>query len=606
MIVKMKKATVIGLKQNSEKIVSSLQDLGLVDIIQTRDDHDSEVINKLQAEKNAILNTLKILAQAKSGDKKMPEGITPQKIITRVAEIRNRLEEIQETRRKRIHQIEVLEPYGEFDPRKVVAFREQGIYMQFFKTHESMYDPENEDLKDYDLSEIACTNQKVYFCTIGTKPLEAPKYEEVPVPEKSLNDLRDEIQIMDRERKELLEELESLATLKHDLEKTWVRTENQFNYQKALNQEVIQDELFYLQGWIPESKRNDLRRLSDEAGFIVLQEDPAEDEVPPTAHKNKTAGNIGESLIYIYDTPTYRDLDPSSTVFIFFSIFFGMIIADVGYGLMLLGLTFWLIRGSRKNVVLFRKLCLTISLSTILFGVLTASYFAIKIDPLSSIGRIVYTLAPLWRDSTTKGGLLDAMFISLWVGVINLSWVNLYKAIHNKKFAQLGWIPALIGLIPLFKILFGVELTGWEKTVHLWPLYGGILLVALGTAIETKASIGGRISAFGAAIYTVVQLIADMLSFLRIFALAMAGAKMAETFNMLFGMIYDGAGMIVGLTVGVLVLIFGHIINLVLNIMGGVIHGLRLNFIESYHWCLEGGGKQYNPFRKLIFEKKDA
>jgi len=58
--------------------------------------------------------------------------------------------------------------------------------------------------------------------------------------------------------------------------------------------------------------------------------------------------------------------------------------------------------------------------------------------------------------------------------------------------------------------------------------------------------------------------------------------------------------------VGVLVLIFGHIINLVLNIMGGVIHGLRLNFIESYHWCLEGGGKQYNPFRKLIFEKKDA
>lgn len=599
MIVKMKKATVIGLKQNSEQILSSLQDLGVVDIIQLKDDYDSETIDKLQSEKNAIVNTLKLLVQAESSDKGKPEGITPEKIITRVAEIQNRLEAIQEARRKRIHQIEMLEPLGEFDPQKVVALRNQGFHLQFFKIHESMYDPASEDFKDYELREIVRSDKKVYFGTIGVKPLESPYYEALNLPELSLSELQRDIESMDTEKEKLLEELESLATLKHALEKAWVQTENEFNYQRAINQEIVQDELFYLQGWIPESKWDELQNLSDETGFILLLEEPGEDEVPPTTHQNKTTGNVGESLIYIYDTPAYRDLDPSSTVFIFFSIFFGMIISDVGYGLMLLGLTYWLVRGSKKGIILFRKLCFTISLSTILFGILSASYFAIKIDPQSAIGKFLYMIAPLWRDSTTKDGLLDSMFISLWVGVINLGWVNFYKAIHDKKYAQLGWIPALIGLIPLFKILFGVQLEGWEKTVKLWPLFGGILFIAAGTAIETKASIGGRISAFGAAVYSVVQLIADMLSFLRIFALAMAGAKMAETFNMLFGMIYDGAGMILGLTIGILVLILGHIINLVLNIMGGVIHGLRLNFIESYHWCLEGGGKRYNPFRKL-------
>ncbi|MBN1347854.1 hypothetical protein JXJ21_00445 [candidate division KSB1 bacterium] len=599
MLAKMKKATVIGLHQNAEKITASLQDIGVVDIIELKADESSEIIDKLQAEKSAIINTLKILSQTEPEGKRKSGNLAPQAVIARVAEIRSRLEEIQEQRRKIQNQIETLEPLGEFDPQKIESIREQGFHIQFFKIQETRFDPQAETLADYDVNEISRTNQKVFFCTMGSKSLELPQAEEISLPAKSLNDLRREVETMNWETKELQQELNNLASTKKELQKAWISTENQFNYQKAMTQHVIEDELFYLQGWVPETREAELNKLSDDAGFVLHLDEPDEAEQPPTTHENSTAGQIGESLIYIYDTPAYRDLDPSKTVFLFFSIFFGMIIADVGYGLMLLGLTLALIRGKKHSLRLFRRLSITISLSTILFGILTASFFAVKIDPGTTIGRFIYTLAPLYRDTTSKSGLLDAMFISLWVGVINLSWVNLYKVIHDKKFAQLGWIPALVGLIPLFKILFGVELTGWEKTAQLYPLYGGILFVAVGTAIETRASFGGRITGFASSLYTVIQLIADMLSFLRIFALAMAGAKMAETFNMLFSMIYDSSGVIVGLILGGLVLIIGHVINLVLNIMGGVIHGLRLNFIESYHWCLDGGGKKYNPFRKL-------
>lgn len=604
MLVKMKKASLIGLAQYSNNIVTAVQNLGVVDVIQLNDDYDSSRIDKLQSEKNSILTTIKYLAANQSEEETVKNKKSPAEIIQRTTTIRARLDEMQEERRKRLRQIDIWSLFGDFDPQKVQHLIAQGINVQFFQASESVFSTQNEDFTNHDVIIITKKAQKIYFCTFGFTPLESTRCEEIPLPDFGLNGLRQQLQNMADEKKALEAELFEMSLAKQDLARQWVETENQFSFQRAIAQQVINDELFYLQGWVPENKVAELKTLSDEQNFILLLEEPKADESPPTTHKNKIVGEIGESLIYIYDAPSYRDIDPSSTVFIFFALFFGMIIADVGYGVVLLLLTLGLFKGQSKSMQLFRKLSITVSCTTILFGILTASYFAVGIDPDTALGKLVYLLAPLYRDTSQKDGLMSSMFISLWIGVVNLSWVNLYKVWHEKKWSALGWIPALVGLIPLFKLLFGMPWEGWENVVGLWPLYGGVLFVATLTAIETRASFGGKMGAFAYSLYTVVQLIADLLSFLRIFALAMAGAKMAETFNMLFGMILEGGGLIMGLTVGVFVLIIGHVINLVLNIMGGVIHGLRLNFIESYHWCLDGGGKQYQPLRYLKYESE--
>lgn len=602
MLVKMKKASIVGLASKATEIIEVLQDLGVVDIIELNSEYDSARIDRLQSEKNKIMNTLKYLANSQPAEADENDKKSPGEIIQETSEIRGRLEAMQEERRKYARQIETWSLFGDFEPKQVLALKNKGVFVQFFKASESVFSPENEAFADYEVKVIQQQAQKVYFLTVGFQPLETTVFEEIPLPDYGLNTLKDKLDSLTKEQKSLEQKLGTLAAQKKQLGQEWIQTENQYNFQKAVAHQVVEGELFYLQGWVPEDKVELLKTASDENNFMLLLDDPQPDENPPTTHKNKTAGELGESLIYIYDTPAYRDIDPSSTVFIFFSMFFGMIIADAGYGLILLAFTLGLLRGQSQGMKLFRKLSLVTSLSTTLFGILTASYFAIKIDGSTALGNFLYSIAPLYRDSSAKAGLMSSMFISLWVGVINLSWVNLYKAYHDKKISVLGWIPALIGLIPLFKLLFGVEWTGWEKVVGLYPLYGGVLFVALFTAIETKTSFGGKVGAFANSLYTVVQLIADLLSFLRIFALAMAGAKMAETFNMLFKMMLDGGGVVLGFTVGILVLILGHSINLVLNIMGGVIHGLRLNFIESYHWCLDGGGKQYNPLQKLEYE----
>ncbi|MBN2091498.1 hypothetical protein JW964_17935 [candidate division KSB1 bacterium] len=602
MLKKMKKASIIGLAKNATKITEALQELGVVDIIQINKDYDAGSIEKLQSEKNSIINTIKYLAATPVTEKLSSDDKQAAEIIQRTTDVRSRLDAIVEERRKRQKQIEIWSNFGDFEPEKIISLQKQNIYIQFFRASEAVFSTYNEDLANYDVVEIARKSQKVFFMTMGTVPLDSPFYEELPLPDLGLIALEKELAGFEDERKSLENEIKELAVQKEKLIQSFVIKENQYNFQKALAQQVINGELFYLQGWVPEDSITPLKKLSDDTGFILLAEEPAEDDTPPTTHKNSTLGEMGESLIYIYDTPAYQDIDPSSTVFIFFSIFFGMIISDAGYGAILLLLSLWLIRGQSKGAQLFRKLSITLSISTILMGILTASYFAIRVNPESSIGKIIHSVAFLYNDTTQREGLMSAMFISLWAGIANISWVNIYKAYHNKKISPLGWIPALIGLIPMLKLLFGVPWSGWENVVGLWPLYGGIGFVAIMTAIETKTSLGGRIGAFAFSIYTVVQLIADLLSYLRIFALAMAGAKMAETFGMLFSMIMDGAGLVAGLTLGVIVLLIGHSINLVLNIMGGVIHGLRLNFIESYHWCLDGGGKQYNPLKTIKYK----
>lgn len=602
MLKKMKKTSIIGLAKNATKIIEALQELGVVDIIQLNKDYDASTIDKLQSEKNSIINTIKYLAATPATEKLSGEEKQAAEIIQRTTEVRARLDAMSEERRKRQKQIEIWSNFGDFAPEKIIGLQKQNVFVQFFRASEAVFSTYNEDFTNYEVVEIARKSQKVYFMTMGTKPLDSPFYEEFPLPDMGLNALEKELAALENDKKALENEIKELALQKNKLIHTFVSKENQFNFQKALAQQVISGELFYLQGWVPEDSIVPLKKLSDETGFILLSEEPGESDQPPTTHKNSTIGEMGESLIYIYDTPGYQDIDPSSTVFIFFSIFFGMIIADVGYGSLILLMSLWLIRGTSRGMQLFRKLSITLSISTILMGVLTASYFAIPINPESAIGKIIHSVAFLYNDTSQREGLMSAMFVSLWVGIFNISWVNIYKAYHNKKLSPLGWVPALIGLIPLLKLLFGVPWSGWENVVGLWPLYIGIGFVAIMTAIETKTSLGGRIGAFAFSIYTVVQLIADLLSYLRIFALAMAGAKMAETFGMLFSMIMDGAGMVVGLTVGIVVLLIGHSINLVLNIMGGVIHGLRLNFIESYHWCLDGGGKQYNPLKTIKYE----
>jgi V/A-type H+-transporting ATPase subunit I len=283
------------------------------------------------------------------------------------------------------------------------------------------------------------------------------------------------------------------------------------------------------------------------------------------------------------------------------------------------------------------KLFTILSASCVVWGVLTASYFGIDLSPKNALTKVsifnylaekkadyhfkahdeVYNFwikdypdlvsltepkeilqkAVSVKDSIVSYDMLDEfkenllLEFSLLIGVIHISFSFLRYLWRN--WAGLGWIgfmfggylyfPSMLKATSIFHILgFYDKLSG--EIVGLQLLYGGIGLAVVLALIQK------RLKGFGE-IAHVVQVFADVLSYLRLYALALAGSIMASTFNDL--------GIVVGYLFGGVVILFGHSVNILLGTMAGVIHGLRLNFIEWYHYSFEGGGRLFKPLKRL-------
>jgi len=356
----------------------------------------------------------------------------------------------------------------------------------------------------------------------------------------------------------------------------------------------------------------------------------------PTYLENKRFARLGEDLINIYDTPSRFDRDPSLWVFVAFGIFFSMIIADAGYGLIIFGLSVFLFYKFGKKGGLGRRvilLAMSLSVGCIIWGVMLSSFFGIDLAPdnklrdVSLINWMVkqkahYLLTekpkaytdliheyPQLKDATTPEQLLmgitreqqgmgkyvifnnftDNVLIELaiFIGTIHLI-ISFFRYL-DRNWAGLGWITFMVGSYLYFPVVLGA-LSLIHYVFHIPYELGGligqyVLFIGLGLTV-ILAIIQKRLGGLGEIMH-IINVFADVMSYLRIYALSLAGIIMATTFNQI--------GTSMPIYVGIFVILVGHLINITLALMGGVIHGLRLNFIEWYHYSFEGGGTEFHP-----------
>ena len=594
MISKMKKVTLIGLLANRENVLSNLQELGIVEPIELKN-ADSNHTEDFRQQLGKIRNALKILSQSasKKEDAQREElKLNSDEVVQRVAEIKVRLEDMSGIKGKLKKQIDFYKIWGDFNPDEVLELQEEKIYLQLYRAR-------TPDFNNYEKPDnisfriIKKDDHNIFFTTITTEKTNLG-FEEIDLPEIGLSKMKDKLNDLEEEETSLSQELTALCLYKKQLEEDFLKRVDSLHYNMAKNSTTKEGEVFYIQGWMPENKENQIEKFAEKIGAYYIIEEPPEGEIPPTLLTNKMAGQIGEPLVGIYDTPAYNDIDPSVSVFLFFSIFFAMIIADGGYGLIMLVFSIFLFL-KFKNIKKYKKilyLILTCSSTTVLYGILTASYFGMNLPATSSL-RSIAPLAVTTYEEFDQ--LSKVMMISIWMGALHLSWVNIFKAWHEKILSSYGWAVVLLGALFLTKEM---------NNVGFWIMGIGFAWTLIWTVYETKASFGGRFMAGFETVQAIIQMFSDTLSYLRLFALGMASAYMGRTFNMLSGMIWKSAPLIVAILACPLILLLGHIINIVLSIMGGVIHGLRLNFIESYHWCFDGGGKIYRPLKKISNNKQ--
>ncbi|MBE9171927.1 V-type ATP synthase subunit I [Cyanobium sp. LEGE 06143] len=351
--------------------------------------------------------------------------------------------------------------------------------------------------------------------------------------------------------------------------------------------------LLQLQGWLPSRDISRLDGFARQHGLAFVAEKPEPRDTPPTLLSNPVSLTGGQDLVTFYETPGYRDWDPSIVVFFSFALFFAMILADAGYALVLAVLLGLLWKGmGRSPAGRHFRLVAVVGLSfALLYGVLAGSYFGV-VPPATS---------PLVQLKLLDLNDYEAMIkVSLVVGCLHLLLANGIVAIRGPgvvaRARPLGWMAVILaGLV----VYLGAG-TAWLVNLGAGLGVGGLLTILLLSSdrpIAHPAALILRLVDGLGSLTNISKLFGDVMSYLRLFALGLASASLAVTFNQLAGQVYH-SDVALGVPIAILILLLGHGMNLLLAIISGFVHGLRLNFIEFFNWSLSEEGYPFRPFVK--------
>lgn len=486
---------------------------------------------------------------------------------------------------------------------------------------------------EYDLS---------YFVSINKERTQYPKMIEIVI-DKPVGELRKRLGMVKLEIAKLEQEIHKRSQALPFLQEGLLEYLNAFHLKMAKHDAISPMEggaLFAIEAWVPETKIKALHGLLSNLNVFIEEIAIESRDRIPTYLENKGTARIGEDLVQIYDTPAWTDRDPSLWILIFFSLFFAMIVSDAGYGLIYLCIGLFL-KAKYKNafgwIKRLIKLMLILSSACIVWGIVTASFFGIQIGPNNPLrkaslldflaakkgeyhmekkdevyeeyvkafpaaaasvdardfflktrteieGNVVYQA----QDDFIKSILLE---LSLLIGLIHISLS--FIRYMGRNWTGIGWILFMAGGYLYFPSFLDATSLVHILQIVSKPLgfaigeqmfYIGLALV-LCLSLLQKRRWGGALHELTNA----VQVFADVLSYLRLYALALAGMIMASTWNEL--------AVKAGVIGGIFIILIGHFVNLNLTVMSGMIHGLRLNFIEWYHYSFEGGGRLFNPLR---------
>jgi V/A-type H+-transporting ATPase subunit I len=581
----MKKITFVGLESEKPRFLDRLQEVGLTHVMLPKEPVEpAEMARTLQR----ITDTRKFLA--KKGPPGSPEAALDPESICRKREELGREEASLNTEILAAGKLRAsLEPWGDFSVRDLESLRERGLRVQFFRVSRRVF----EGLPlDEVFHEVASERGgDICFATFSSETSDLGLAEE-KLPPKSLSEVDGEIAAGLARLQAIEAEYAELAGHLKVLEKEEAKLKDLFEHQRALlnAQPELDARVFVLKCWSPIPEEELVGKLGSGFTFTHYTEEPEERDRMPVLLRNPPAFDSGEDLVKVYSYPSHKDFDPSPFVLYCFAVFFGMIVGDLGYGLVMLGMTFWITRKVKSRaplaVRLFRLMYL-LSVSVIFFGLISASFFGIALDPENP------WVKHAWLDYSTTEGQNHVMVVSILIGMVHISLSMLIKTYNARLYAGVGWVIAIWSSYFLINSRMS---QGVDNPPAMYGMIAGLVVVFLFSSKSRNPLI--RLAEGFQGILGVVQVFGDVLSYLRLFALGVATVYIALTFNRLAGAVIDSVP-VIGFVFAGVILLLGHVLNIGLAIMGGVIHGLRLNFLEWYRWCFEGDGLQYKPFQRI-------
>jgi V/A-type H+-transporting ATPase subunit I len=455
----------------------------------------------------------------------------------------------------------------------------------------------------------------------------AHKVSEVELPKKS-HTSKEEIKKIDIRLEEITKELttqdEALKVLAKDnfnlqIVHDFYVWERDRIYAEQMAENT--DYSFSFEGWVPLKHLDKINKKLEEQtkAYELIEIKPGEDEQAPVAIHNKGFMGMFESVTNIYGLPLPNEIDPTPFLAGFFIIFFGLCLTDAGYGILLFTMCFLALRflkfgeGAEKLV----KLIMYGGIVTFIAGIFFGGWFGMTPD--QAPGFLTYMaengeLAFRWQiiNPTEGNGPLTFLILAAILGYVQVLFgilIDGYWKIKHGKIADAFMDSFLWFYFLIIMGLFGLSKTGVfladYSGIITYLVYAGVIGLVL-TQGRSQKNIILKFLIGVLSLYGLVGYFADVLSYSRLMALGLGTGIIAFAFNTIAGLV--GSIPIVGIIFAIIVILLGHTLNIAISTLGAFIHSSRLQFVEFFGKFMEGGGREFKPLRKackyiLITEK---
>ena len=658
-VLKMQRITICALKKNRKAILEKLQSLGVLEVNHILDeDEDFRKMDTAERKTGfekaaaAVDQALDILEQYAPEKKSMFSALEGKKLISADEEMK-----VQEERRdllriarqiydldrehaeqqaavsRLMNSIESLTPWLGLDVPLKTTETERTVFfpgvMPGGTTAGRIYEILKEKVPDAagaDVHIVFQDQSTVYLGVVCMKEdagaveealrsegfaRPAQVWDETPAAEKA--DLEAEAAYMRKQAADTEEKIRALAKRREELQIVADYYRVRADKYEVLGELPQSDRTFVISGYIPAAVADKVaEKLMSKYDCMVDVEELKEDEEPPVILKNNPFSANMEGVVESYGLPVKGEIDPTTIMSFFYVFFFGMMLSDAAYGVIVAivcGILVWkfprMSAGMRKSLKLF----FWCGLSTIVWGVLFGGYFGNIVDIVTEkFTGTKITPPALWFIPLNEP--MKLLLYSLLFGVIHLFTglaIKGYLCIKDRKYMDFFcdvvlWFMLLIGLIlmllpsELFASIAQMEIVfpGWLNTLAKGlAIIGAAGIVLMSGRGNKNPALRLALGAYD--LYNITGWLSDVLSYSRLLALGLATGVIASVINQMGSMLPNN---VIGIIFFILIFIVGHSMNLAINLLGAYVHTNRLQFVEFFGKFYEGGGRPFHPFRE--------
>ena len=638
MIVPMKKVSLIILGDKKSETLKELRKLGMMHIEIA--EGTGERINELKGQITMLENCIfsieeKVKKNKETKDVTNAEAMAAAKEVAALAEEKKAYQAEQVSLKS---ELDRLKNWGDIDPEQFGCLAEKGIELSLYEIPKAEYAALGENVKTIKLEETK-TSVKCLVVRQGAEDEEAVdsvKNYRVELPKASTSEMKAKIESLESSIADIDEKLVSYAGYVAGMKNAVKAFEKEIEfevYATGMTDESLTNEgannisVAHFTGYIEAENVDCLKKAAESNSWgLVIEEPTTEDNVPTKLKNNKFVSLIYPLTDFLNTIPGYYEYDISAWFLAFILVFFGMIFGDGGYGLLITAVAAVPIVKSlvsKKPAAPVFLLIGLFGLSTIIWGTLTCTWFGLTPEHLPqwlkglSIPVISNVYADkIWYPFWTEGkvGLTTAQNLQIFcfvLALIQLLIAHIKCAITNRKSLKvLGDIGSAIELIGMFYVVLSFVVSGEVFSMGL-VISGipvgtiAIVFVAVGFLLSfvfanyegnIVKSILESLTNIVSVLLGIFNLFSDIVSYIRLWAVGLAGAAISATVNELAGPLF---GNFMFMILAIVLLVFGHGLNMILNVLSVIVHGIRLNTLEfSSHLGMSWSGHKFKPFEE--------